>query len=676
MSSWRDQILKEFTPKVARLTLVADPDGLLLEEGILQGIREKGFELIPFEDHVVFRYAYESKFRSRWDKGEQTDLVVVLRSQASDLSSLPFDLLHAGRKLSFNLGDIFPNLSYPVVTALDRGDLDALFEAQKKHAPGVLGDNATKEFVLRYVFEIAPELIKQPSDIVRVLLRRHYRGQRIPAILDERFIQNLRQNDLFDSWPLEIIIPDREAFFVFLQERWPVFLDRIAEDVRSAESEAREEKAHFAPRTTPMVISGPIDLPFDHHDIRVYIDTLFLEGLLQSIPHEKGDVLSKMWVNVGIKINPTLDRLHRLIKLIENLQSSIPVEEARHGEWILFARRWAEMNALRTDPEAPPEEQTKQRVNDLQAQVDKAFSGWLAKRYAGLINLPPVPPVMVHHLPRYLSRHLESNRNQKVALLLLDGLSFDQWVVVREALLPKQPNTLLREYGLFAWIPTITSVSRLAAFSGKPPIYFPNSLHTTNSESMLWMQFWKDQGLLQQEIADIKGLGDGSLAQVEELLARPKTRVSGLIIDKIDKIMHGMELGAAGMHNQVRQWALQPYLSDLLDLLLGRGFCVFLTSDHGNIEAEGSGRPSEGAVADLRGERVRIYSDRSLRSKVKARFPHSVEWDPIGLPDDYLPLISSQRTAFINEGQRIVSHGGITIEEVIVPLIQIERRDT
>jgi hypothetical protein len=61
---------------------------------------------------------------------------------------------------------------------------------------------------------------------------------------------------------------------------------------------------------------------------------------------------------------------------------------------------------------------------------------------------------------------------------------------------------------------------------------------------------------------------------------------------------------------------------------------------------------------------------------VKARFPHSLEWDPIGLPDDYLPLISSQRTAFINEGQRIVSHGGITIEEVIVPLIQIERRDT
>ena len=33
--SWRSQILHEFTPKVARLTLVADPDGLLLELSLI-----------------------------------------------------------------------------------------------------------------------------------------------------------------------------------------------------------------------------------------------------------------------------------------------------------------------------------------------------------------------------------------------------------------------------------------------------------------------------------------------------------------------------------------------------------------------------------------------------------------------------------------------------------------
>lgn len=324
MSSWRDQILKEFTPKVARLTLVADPDGLLLEEGILEGVRERGFELIPFEDHIAFRYAYESKFRLRWDRGEHTDLVVVLRSQASDLSGLPYDLLQAGRRLSFNLGDIFPNLSYPVVTALDRGDLDALYEAQKRHAPGQLGDNATKEFVLRHVFEIAPELVKQPSDLLRVLLRRHYRGQRIPTDLDERFIQLLRQNNVFDDWPLETLVSDREAFFAFLQERWPIFLDREA---AKGTSGVREDEKPYG-----LSIEGPVELPFDHHDIRVYIDNLFVEGLLHSVSHDHADALSKTWVGIGVRTAPIEDRSRRLGKLIDSLQTSIPAEDAKHTD--------------------------------------------------------------------------------------------------------------------------------------------------------------------------------------------------------------------------------------------------------------------------------------------------------------------------------------------------------
>jgi len=667
MSSWRDQILKEFTPKVARLTLVADPDGLLLEEGILEGVRERGFELIPFEDHIAFRYAYESKFRSRWDRGEHTDLVVVLRSQASDLSGLPYDLLQAGRRLSFNLGDIFPNLSYPVVTSLDRGDLDALYEAQKRHAPGQLGDNATKEFVLRHVFEIAPELVKQPSDLLRVLLRRHYRGQRIPADLDGRFIQLLRQSNVFDDWPLETLVADREAFFAFLQERWPIFLDHEA--AKGTPSVREDEKPYG------LSIEGPIELPFDHHDIRVYIDNLFVEGLLHSVPHEHADTLSKTWVGIGVRTAPIEDRSRRLGKLIDSLEASIPAEDAKHTDWFHFARGWAETILLANDQAEAISEPTGERIKNLQAQVDAGFAAWLFKRYAGLVNLPPVPPVMLHHLPRFLARQMGEDRNSKIALIVVDGLALDQWLVVREALASKQPGLRFREQAVFAWIPSLTSVSRQATFAGKAPIFFPNSIQTTDKEPALWAQFWADQGLMPNEAVYIKGLGDGSLETVSEALSHPKARVAGLVVDKVDKIMHGMEMGTAGMHNQVCQWAKQPYLNTLLDLLLDRGFRVYLTSDHGNIEAEGCGRPSEGAVADLRGERVRIYPDAALRGKVKERFPDALEWGTVGLPEDYLALLAPARRAFVQEKQRAVSHGGVSVEELIVPLIQIEKRN-
>lgn len=666
MRTWRNEILKEFTPGIARLTLVADPDGLLLEEGILEGIRERGFELIPFEDHVAFRYAYESRFRSRWDRGEETDLVVVLRTPSSELNSLPYDLLQAGRKLSFNLGDLFPNLSYPVVAALDRADLDALFEAQEKHEPGQLGDNATKEFILRHVFQVAPELIKEPHDLLRVLLRRHYRGRHVPPLFDEYLIQILHKNGLFEDWPLESIVPDRKAFFAFLQERWPVFLDSLAMRISGFPQEKKG--------TYEFEFSGPADLPFDHDDVRVYLDNLFFEGFLRPVPHEHAKKLATTWAACGIKTSPAEDRLRRIKGLLDSIHESLPEEGARHEEWRHFAYRWAEFLALELGSDDAIPGETYERAKDLRHRIDSAFFSWGIKRYAGLINLPPVPPVMLHHIPRFLSRIIEVKEDAKVAFILMDGLSLDQWITMREALKERDANLRFDESALFAWIPTITSVSRQAAFAGKPPIFFPESINSTDKEPGLWAQFWVEQGLTPQEVAYAKVPSSGDLELVKDLLARSKLRVIGLVLNVVDKIMHGMELGAAGMHNQIRQWSGQGFMQDMVGLLHGYGFRVYLTSDHGNIEAEGIGSPEEGAVADLRGERVRIYSDQRLRAQIKERFPASLEWPPIGLPEDYLPLLAPNRTAFVKTGERLVAHGGMTIEELIVPFVEIARK--
>ncbi len=666
MPDWRTQILQEFTPGVARLTLVADPDGLLVEEGVLQGIRERGFELMQFEDHVAFRFAYESKFRSRWDRGEQTDLVVVLRSASSELNSLPYDLLQAGRQLSFNLGDLFPSLSYPVIAAMDRSDLDSIYQAQAQHDPGNLGDNATKDFALRHAFEIAPELIKQPSDLLRVLLRRHYRSQHIPLILDERFVQVLRHDGLFDGWPLERIIPDREAFFAFLQERWPAFLDRLA--TPDAETTDQEEES------TPLEFSGPLNLPFEHDDVRIYIDNLFIEGFLEPVSRDRSEVLAATWVAVGICTDPEGDRLRRMDGLIKSVRDTLPCAEARHQDWLGFAYRWAELTVLRAAADGGLAEEMRKRLEDIREEIDSAFRTWIQNRFAGLHNQPPMPPAMLHHVPRALARHISESRREKVAMVLVDGLAVDQWVVLRDVLSEQRPQLRFRESAVFAWVPTITSVSRQAAFAGKPPLYFPASIHTTNREAAHWVQFWSDQGLNQMEVAYARGLGDANLDTVEEILSHPKVRVVGLIIDKVDRIMHGMELGTAGMHNQVRQWAAQGFLANLCDLLIEHGFRVSFTSDHGNVEAEGCGCPSEGVVADLRGERARVYPDEQLRSRVKASFPDAVEWPSLGLPEDFLPLLAPGRFAFVREGERIVGHGGISIEEVVVPLVHVERR--
>ena len=666
---WRDRILKEFTPKIAHLTLVADPDGLLLEETLLEAIRERGFEILLFDDSVAFRFAYESRFRSRWDRGETADLVIVVRGETHQLAAtLPYDVLRAGRQLSFGLGELFPGLSYPVVASLDRGHLATFHRAWMREKADRLGDDATKDFALLHVFEIAPALIRQPVDLLRVLLRKHYRGQRLPRILDDRLIHRLRRSEAFDSWPLEAILRDRYAFFSFLQERWPLFLDRLAGNAGDGPRDVSGSAS--------LEFEGSGDLPFDHDDVRIYIDNLFVEGMLSPVSHEAGDALSGEWAAVGIHFHSEADKSRCLGGLMEAVGAAIPGPEARHHEWAAFAYRWAELEVLRLETAGPARSETGARIAELQMEVDWSFLAWTDRRYAGLHNQPPDPPVMVHHVPRYLARRLENGSEGKVALIVVDGLALDQWIAVRDVLASLRPCLRFRESAVFAWVPTITSVSRQAIFAGKPPFYFPASIHTTDREPSSWSRFWVDQGVSAQAVGYAKGLGDGPLDGVSEILSRTDIRALGLVVDKVDKIMHGMELGTAGMHNQVRQWVGEGFMAGLLDLLLGDGFAVFLTSDHGNIEAEGHGRPSEGMVADVRGERARIYPDAVLRSRVYEQFPDAVVWPAIGLPEDYLALLAPARSAFVRKGERIVGHGGVSLEEVVVPWIRIYRAET
>ncbi len=663
--TWRDTILKEFPPQIARLTLVADPDELLVEAGIQAALQQRGFDLLSYDDHGTFRYAYESQYRLHWDAGVHSCLIVRVSKHATALPLLPYDLVQAGRLLSFTLGDLFPNLSYPVIAALDRSDLDALYQAQTFTNPDRSGDKATRDFVLRHVFEIAPESILQPADLLRVLLRRHYRGQRIPLILDERLIEVVAQRAHVADWPLEQIIPDRDAFLHFLQERWPIFLERMAGQPARPMHELREAYNVQSP--------GPLDVPFQDDDVRAYIDTLFLEGMLRPVVHAQSAALTSHWVAVGIQTDPHTDRLHRLDGLLTRVETNLPPPDARHQEWLAFAYRWAELGVLwhQTHMDAPPE--WVERLHTLQDTVDQSFQAWMQQRYSALHNQPACPPVMVHHLPRTLARHHEQTGHQRTALIVLDGLALDQWIILRDVLAHHQPAVTVREEAVFAWVPTITSVSRQAIFAGKPPIYYPGSILTTSKEPVLWRQFWSDRGVNPTEVAYTNVTGDDAdMSTIEQILSYPRVRILGLVITKIDDIMHGMQLGTAGMHNQVRQWTEHGFLVRLLDQLAAHHFAVFLTSDHGNIAAVGWGRPAEGALAERRGERVRIYTDPILRTRVNASFPDAIAWPPMSLPATCLPLLAPARKAFSNTGDHIVSHGGATLEEVIVPWIQIQ----
>ena len=148
----------------------------------------------------------------------------------------------------------------------------------------------------------------------------------------------------------------------------------------------------------------------------------------------------------------------------------------------------------------------------------------------------------------------------------------------------------------------------------------------------------------------------------------------GIVVTKPDKIMHGMQLGTAGMHNQIRQWAERQFPATLFTMLLQAGYRVFVTSDHGNIEARGCGNPAEGMLAETRGQRARIYNHASIRDSIQQNYPEAIVWDPVGLPKPCFPLLAPHGQAFVPQNANIVCHGGSSLAEMIVPLIELTLR--
>ena len=679
---WRGPILRCFTPEIAaatRLTIVADPDHLLTEQEILDALRARGYDMVPFDDHVAFRFAYESRYRRHWDRGETTNLVVVLRTARDDLDSLPYDLLEQARRhercLSFTIAALFPNLVPNIVGQLDRGDFDALYEAQRQQEPGVLGINDTKDFILRHVFEVAPELIKKPADLLHVLLRRHYRGRSFPAVLDERFVYLLDKSGRWPDWPLAEIVPSRTAFLGFLQERWPIFLRR--------RNQARADSVREPDEPYGLRFQGPVDIPFDHDDVKIYIDNLFLEGHL--IPTDKvsrADVADP-WMLVGVvSEDEAAGDLERFKRLTQRLQDELPGADADHREWVGYAKVWAEWAASRWPLADQQPDAVRDASEKLHDAVEAAFSAWMTDHYASLHNLSFVQrPVMVHHVPHHIARGFTpsgAGPTKRHAIVVVDGLALDQWVLLRNVIRGQMDAAVrVEEDVAFAWVPTLTGVSRQSIFAGEPPFFFGASLGSTYKEKNHWQRFWEDRGAGRQEVGYVcqkKQEPDGVFFDRVRVIAdHPKMRVLGVVVGTVDQSMHGVVTGTRGLHSVVRDWAQSGGFARLIASLLDDDYEVFVTADHGNIEGVGIGKPNVGAIADERGERVHVFVDELTREAVRSEYPSSVPWPQIGLPESYLALLAPGRGAFIHEGKTTVAHGGIAMEEVLVPFVKITK---
>lgn len=670
MSQWIERILSHFTADLDQLWVACDPDDVLLDERLLAVLRSRGFELMLYEDPFLFRTEFEERYRTAWDRGKPSPTPsVVVHWRGADPSDLPWDIGHYGRLVSLGLAQLFPRLAYNVVKQVEPENLAALLEAHDAELQGVRGENESKDFILERVYQFSPRSsIRTESDFWRDVLRMHFADRTLPQIFAHHAAGIIQSKGMFLDQPVATWLASRSALLRVVQDAWQWYLVSLGMD---------DSHIGEAPPTDYVAM---VNIPFEHSDVQSVIDSMFLNGSLHPLAVQKMPAGVPGWIKAGIVQDPVV-RIALLKKSITRLIEVVPQSTDTHKTWSEFAKQYGEIlarvhdlgNAYRDLYNADAMAGVHRLVQMLQTQSDKQLQEWVAaKHYADLSTLSfHNGPVMVHRIPDYLSSRKKAIGAEKIALLVFDGLALDQWVQMRERLIDRTKRFSFDEGTTFAWLPTVTSVSRQAIFSGRKPREFEESIGHTNKEESLWKAYWQEQGFNPREI-----MYQRTLRQVEQLdlleiaLDDRHPKVVGLVIDEVDDRLH-KERSKQDVGLWIANWLKTGFVERLFSMLLDKGFHIYLTADHGNVEAVGVGRPMQGDIPETRGERVRVYRSDALLAESTTANPGTIRLDIAGLPANFMPLYAGGRTAFVSSGEQVVVHGGISVEELIVPFVKV-----
>lgn len=633
MNGWRQKIISQIPFHRHTLLFAYDRDDLLSDEELLLYLNKNGINVITFSDRTELRTHYEEHINCSNGKW-------IYKYVGEGLFTFPFDMLQNNGTVDLTIHMAFPLLSLPIVRQLDHDVLDSLYKVAYT-LQGSLSNSETCDFLLRRVFKLSYDTVESEIEWIVFLIQMHNHRLSIPSVLKEYVVEYLSSN----SVPLHKFFPlalSEIKFMEYLQKQWDQYVKKhINQDISVQEgslSSYRSENFLSA------------------ESVRGMIQHFFIEGKLipVEVNHERK---IPVWAQHGVKQKSYLP-LEDIRHLAEKIDLLINAERTQYKDWIEVVTLYGQMKNIHL------EYGVREHLINIQDEViNKIFKDWMLKNYQTLASFSPyVRPVMVHHiLP-----HMQYKDEGKQVLVVLDGMSFVQWKQIKKTL---NSSFVIEENGVFSWVPTITEISRSSIFHADIP-----KLQNSLSEEKAWRQFWKRESIADMHITFENHLAQGVFDEaVITSLQKTNTKKAAIIIRNIDTLTHGAIQGLEGMYAEIDVWLQTNYLHDLLLKLTEGGYTVYITSDHGNTESIGIGRPRQGALVETKGERVRIYSERLFRDEAASQYS-SIVWPNEALSEERHYLLAEHKEAFVTKNKQIVSHGGISLEEVIVPFIKIDKR--
>lgn len=264
------------------------------------------------------------------------------------------------------------------------------------------------------------------------------------------------------------------------------------------------------------------------------------------------------------------------------------------------------------------------------------------------------------HTPVMISKAMDymHSNSEKFVVIVMDGMSEFDWKIISTSF----SNIQFEKTSMFAMIPSTTSVSRQCLLSGKYPTQLEEPWKQSK-EKYEFIEAAKELGFTETQIGYERGY-DARFGSF--------VKCGAVIINDVDDLVHSQLQGRLGMFNDITVLANQKKLYELTKRLTSNGFDVYITADHGNTPCDGLGKLiGTGVEVETKSRRMLALKDFANKDKLIERY-NLIEYPKYYLPKEYDYLFCDIGESLDSKGADVMTHGGITLDEVVVPFIKIK----